>query len=105
MSTSERTRCGALRRQPAAFAERLEDQLDAALLQVANAAVDEFGAAAGRALAEVVLLEQHHAISARGRIDRNAQARGTAADHERCPTGGCRRPTERVASHVDILRP
>src|ERR1039457_5702617 len=45
----------------------------------------EFGAAAGGALADVVLFEQWHAVAARCGVDGHADARGAAAHHDHVP--------------------
>ena len=71
--------------EPAALEECVADQPNASLLEIAKAAVDELRAAAGCAFAEVVLLEERDAIAAGGRIDRHANARGAAADHDDVP--------------------
>ncbi len=49
----------------AALLERFHDQGDIALFQVTDAAVHELGAAARRAFAEIVLLQQEHVVAAR----------------------------------------
>ena len=45
----------------------------------------EFGAAARRAFAEVVLLQEQDVVTAARRVDRDAHARGTAADDDDVP--------------------
>ena len=68
-----------------ALLERFHDQRDVALLEIAHAAVHELGAAARRALAEVVLLEQQDVVAAAGRVDGDADAGGAAADDDHVP--------------------
>ena len=67
--------------QPA-LAQRLGDEREVELLQIAHAAVHELGAAARRALREVVRLEQQGPIAAARRVDGHAEPRGAAADHD-----------------------
>ena len=50
------------------------------LLEVAHAAMDQLGAAAAGAFAEVVGLDENHAEAARGGVDGYAHAGGAAAD-------------------------
>jgi len=51
-------------------------------LKVADAAVDQLGAAARGALAEVVLFEQQGQVAPRGRLHRHPQARRAPADNQ-----------------------
>ena len=67
--------------QPA-LAQRLGDEREVELLQIAHAAVHELGAAARGALGEVVRLEQQGPIAAARGVDGNAEPRGAAADHD-----------------------
>ena len=83
--------------QEAALLQRLHHERDVALLEVAHAAVDELGRAAGGAFAEVVLLEQQRGVAARGGIDRDADAGGAAADDDDVPRF---RPRTRLLQHV-----
>ena len=76
--------------QQAALVQRLHHQPNVALLQVAHAAVHQLGAAAGRAFAEVALLQQQRGISAAGRVDRDAGAGRAAADDDDVPGAGVR---------------
>ena len=69
----------------AAFLQRLHDEGHVALLEVAHAAVDELGGAAGSALAEVALLDQANGVAARGGIDGDADAGRPAADDGHVP--------------------
>ena len=68
-----------------ALLERLHDERDVALLEVADAAVDELRAAARRAFAEVVLFEQQDVVAAARRVDGDADAGGAAADDDDVP--------------------
>ena len=69
----------------AAFLERLHHERDGALLEVADAAVHELRRTAGRALSEVVLLDEQHLVAARGRVDGDAHAHRAAADDDHVP--------------------
>ena len=79
---SSRTRCGALRAQALALAERLVHEADVAVLQVAQAAVDELRALRRRAAGEVVPLDERGAQPAAGGIEGHPGAGDAAADHE-----------------------
>src|SRR5687767_7535411 len=74
--------------EEAAFAEGFGDEGDVALFEIADAAVNEFGAAAGGAFGEIVLLDKCRAITARGRFDGGAEASSAAADDEDVPRFG-----------------
>ncbi len=50
--------------QPAALPQRLEHERDVALLQVADSAVHQFGAATRGSLGEVTLFEQQGSVAA-----------------------------------------
>ena len=69
----------------AALAQRLEHEHDVAVLQVADATMDELGAPAGGALCKVGLLEQGNAETARCGVHCDAQARGTTAHYDHIP--------------------
>ena len=71
--------------QQAALLQRLHHQRDVALLQIAHAAVDQLGGAAGGRFAEVFALEQQHVIAARGRVDCDADTGSAAADDHDVP--------------------
>ena len=60
----------------------LAHQADAALGEIADAAVEQAAGAAARAGGEVVLLDQRGSESAHGRVAGNAGADDAAADHE-----------------------
>ena len=64
-----------------AFRERLPDQAEAELLQVAQAAMDELGRAAAGAHGQVVTLDERGAQTARCRVQQRADA-GDAAAHD-----------------------
>ncbi len=68
-----------LAKQAALFQGR-HDERDVALLQVANAAVDELGGAAAGSFTEVVGLDENYTEAARGGIHGNAHAGCAAAD-------------------------
>ena len=71
--------------EEAALVQGFEDQGDIPLLQVAHAAVDEFGAAAGGAAGKVLPFEEEGAVAATRRLHRRAEAGGTAADDDHIP--------------------
>ena len=86
----ERGRVDQVRReldQQLALEQRLADQAEVEVLQVAQAAVDHLRGAAGGALAEVASLDQRHRVAARGGIERDAGAGDAAADHDHVETG------------------
>jgi hypothetical protein len=60
----------------------LEDETEVAVLEVADAAVDEAGGAAGGAGGEVLALDEGDAETAQGGIPGDATAGDTAADDE-----------------------
>ena len=68
-----------------ALAESLANEPHPRLLEIAETAVDQLGAAAGGALAEVVLFQEHDAIAARSRIDRDSDTGRAAADYRDIP--------------------
>jgi hypothetical protein len=63
-----------------ALEQRLADQPEVEVLQVAKAAVDELARAAGGPRGVVVALQQRDAVAARGGVERNAGAGDPAAD-------------------------
>ena len=71
--------------EPPALAQGLEHQGDVALLEVADAAVYELGAAARRALGEVAPFQEQRPIPPGRRLDGAAQAGGPASDDEHVP--------------------
>jgi hypothetical protein len=68
-------------RLPCPLEQRLAHQAEVEVLQVAEAAVDELGRAAGGARREVVALNERHAVPARGRVERDSRAGDPAAHH------------------------
>ena len=71
--------------QIAAFAQRFAHERQAALLQIADATVNEFRAATGSGLSEIGLLDQRRAIAARRRFDRRGQTARAATNHQHIP--------------------
>ena len=69
----------------AALAQSVENQRQVHLLEIANPAMHELGAAAGGSLGEVGALDQQRAVAAGGGFNRGAQAGGSAADHRHVP--------------------
>ena len=65
-----------------ALEQRLADQPEVEVLQVAQPAVDELRRAAAGPRGEVGLLDERHAVAARGRVERHAGAGDPAADHD-----------------------
>src|SRR5205085_4557245 len=65
-----------------ALSQALADQLELILLQVAQAAVDQFGGGGAGMAGEVVLLDQQHLQPAPGRVARDRAAIDAAADDE-----------------------
>ena len=108
----ERQRAHEVRRdrahQQRPLARGLPGEAPLAVLEVAQAAVDELGAPAARAVGEVAALEQRDRQPARGGVERDAGARDAAADHdevdrlargERVELRGAARGVERCAGH------
>ena len=58
------------------------------LFEIAHAAVNEFGAAAGGFLGEVGALNDQRAIATSGSFNRGAQACGPAANYQLHPMAG-----------------
>ena len=65
-----------------AFVERLVDEPDLTLLEVAQAAVHELGALRARARGEVVALDQRGAQAPGGGVERHPGAGDAATDHQ-----------------------
>ena len=81
----ERRRVDEVWREPdqqLALQQRLADQAEVEVLQVAEPAVDHLRRAAGGALAEVVALDQRDRIAARGRVEGHAGAGDPTADDD-----------------------
>ena len=64
-----------------ALQQRLADQPQVEVLQVAQAAVNQLGGAAGGARGEVGTLGQRHAVAAAGGVEGHAGPRDPTADH------------------------
>ena len=62
--------------------QRLANERDVEVLQVAQAAVDHLRGAAAGAAGEVVAFDQGDVVAAAGRVERDAGAGHSAADHE-----------------------
>ena len=80
----ERGRIDEVRSQPdeqLALQQRLANQAEVEVLQIAKAAVDHLGGAARSALAEVVALDQRDRVAARGGIEGHAGA-GDPSAHD-----------------------
>ncbi len=81
----ERQRVHEVRRerdQELALEQRLADEPEVEVLQVAQAAVDELGRAARGAGGVVRALDERDAVAARGRVERDARARDAATDDD-----------------------
>src|SRR6185312_11741306 len=65
-----------------ALRQRLGYQPELVLLQIAQAAVDQFGAGAGSMRGQVVLLAKRHGQAPTGRIPRDARAVDATTDHQ-----------------------
>ena len=79
---------GRVLKQDAALLERFHHQRDVALLEIAHSAMNQLGAAAGGAFAEVFALQQEDGKAAAGRIESHACAGGAAADDDHVPRFG-----------------
>ena len=80
-----RTRCGARWQQPRPLGERLADEPEAELLEVAKAAVDEPRRARRRPGGDVVLLDEGGPQPARHRVEERAAADDPATDDDDVP--------------------
>lgn len=60
--------------QQFAFPQRMANQLEIIILQVAQAAVDKLGAGGGGVLSQIILLAQKHAQTASGCISGDTRA-------------------------------
>src|ERR1051326_3719944 len=74
--------------QAGALVERLEDQVEPALLEVTEPPVDEAARPRAGAFAEVPRLHQHDAQPAEGRVARDPGAGDPAADDQHLGAGG-----------------
>ena len=103
----ERGRVDQVRReldQELALEQRLADQPEVEVLQIAQAAVHHLRGAAGGALSEVVALQQRHRITTRCRVERNAGA-GDAAPDDDHVEGVLLDRLERVVARDHRMRP
>ena len=89
--------------QHAALPVGLEHQSQVAGLQVAQAAVHQAAGARAGARAEIVLLDQHRAEAAHGRVAGDAGPGDAAADHQQ--VGGLRRELARASPAAEDRRP
>ena len=69
----------------AALAQSIENQREVHLLEIAHAAMDKLGAAAGGFLGEIGALDEQRAIAPRSGFDGGAEAGGSAANHKHIP--------------------
>jgi hypothetical protein len=72
----------AFAQQPLALAQGFADQIEFAVFQVAQAAVDDAGGTAGDAAGEVVLLDQQRAFAGTGAFPGDGNSVDAAADHD-----------------------
>ena len=70
---------GRVVQQGGALVQRFAHQRDIALRQITDTAVDQLGGTRRGSLGEVVRLDQHHAETPHGRVQRHAQSGGAAA--------------------------
>src|SRR5258706_8754185 len=77
-------------KEKATFLQGFHDQPNVALFQIPHAAMCQLGAAAGRAFAEVALLQQQHVVPARRSIDSHPDTSGSAAYDNHVPGFGVR---------------
>src|SRR5215469_5446269 len=71
--------------QQAALLKRLHNERNISLFQVSDATMNQLRAAAGRAPAEVALLQQENVVASGGRINCDSGARGASTDHDQVP--------------------
>ena len=76
------TRCAATLQQHLALGERLGDQAELVLLEVAQAAVDQLGGRRRGRAGEIAALDQQHRQAAAGGVARDAGAVDAAADDQ-----------------------
>ncbi len=76
---------GSVLKHQAALAQSIHDQGDVHLLEIAHAAVDELGAAAGGSLGEVRALDEGGSVATGGGFDGGPEAGGAASDDEHIP--------------------
>ena len=73
---------GRIAHQPSSFTQRLVDQANVTVLQVAQAAVDHLRALRRRAAGEVVALDERGTQTACRGVERNADTRDPTSDDE-----------------------
>ena len=92
-----------------ALQQRLADEPEVEVLQVAQAAVDELARARGGPGRVVGALDQRHAVAARGRVERDARAGDPAADDEHVERlggergDGCRARASTSCEATDVV--
>ncbi len=69
----------------AALAQGVENQRQVHLLEIANPAMHELGAAAGGFLGEIGALDQQRTVAAGSGFHRGAQAGSSASNHQHIP--------------------
>ena len=74
--------CGAAAQQDLALDQRLADQPELVIFEIAQAAMDQLAAARRGALGEIVLLAQQHLEAAAGGVAGDAGAVDAAADDD-----------------------
>ena len=89
--------------------QRLADEPEVEVLEVAEAAVHELRGAARRPRGVVVTVEESHAVAARGGVESHARPRDPAADHDDVERlglegGQCVVPRDHVAHTLDAAR-
>ncbi len=84
---------GSVVQEPVPFEEALVHEPELALLEVPEAAMDEFRGLGGGARGEVAPLDERGAVAACRRVERHAGAGHPAADHEHVELLG-RQPVE-----------
>src|SRR5262249_54043743 len=72
-------------KQHATLLQRLHHQRYISLLEIAHAAMNQLGAAAGSALAEVALLQQQDVVPASGGINCDSDAGGASTNYDHVP--------------------
>ena len=71
--------------QQAPFLERLDDERDVALFQIADATVHELGAAAGGTLSEVALFEEQDIVATRSRVNGDPDTGRSTSNDDHVP--------------------
>jgi hypothetical protein len=94
---------GGISQEQAAFVQGLADEMKLAVLEVAQAAVDEFGGNAGSTGGEIPLVDQADAEAAKGGVQGDTGS-GDAAAEDKQVEGAVREGVE-VPLHGDIVAP